>query len=99
MAKLWILFALFALANGDDAATNNLPTELRDPTMFCEGCYGTLMEVADMMESDSDKTLMQRINWAMGKVCHTDNLRKYVFSPPKMVRVSPQRALNPLKRS
>ena len=72
-------------------ADKELPTELRDPSMFCEGCFGTISEVSEMMEeaaaAEKDSKLNARIEKVLGRVCHTDNLRKYVFSPPKMVKV------------
>ena len=72
-------------------ADKELPKELRDPSMFCEGCFGTISEVSEMMEeaaaAEKDSELNARIEKVLGRVCHTDNLRKYVFSPPKMVKV------------
>ena len=72
-------------------ADKELPRELRDPSMFCEGCFGTISEVSAMMEeaaaAEKDSELNARIDKVLGRVCHTDNLRKYVFSPPKMVKV------------
>ena len=76
-------------------ADKELPTELRDPSMFCEGCFGTISEVSAMMEETAGKgsKLNGRVEKVLGKVCHTDNLRKYVFSPPKMVKVKPASSL------
>ena len=70
-------------------ADKELPKELRDPSMFCEGCFGTISEVSEMMAAaaEKDSELNARIEKVLGRVCHTDNLRKYVFSPPKMVKV------------
>ena len=89
------LFAALACTVAAAAAANNeLPKELGDSSMFCEGCFGTVSEVAAMMEQKEaagivkGSTLNERIERALGAVCHTDNLRKYVFSPPKMVKVT-----------
>lgn len=70
-------------------ADKELPKELRDPSMFCEGCFGTISEVSALMEeaAGNGSKLSDRIEKVLGTVCHTDNLRKYVFSPPKMVKV------------
>ena len=80
-------------------ADKELPKELRDPSMFCEGCFGTISEVSEMMEeaaaaAEKDSKLNARIEKVLGRVCHTDNLRKYVFSPPKMVKVKQLRLAN-----
>lgn len=85
-----VILAFFAVvASNAAAAEKALPNELNDPTMFCEGCYGSVSEIAQMMEESRGKEvkLQERIGAALGAVCHTDNLRKYVFSPPKMVKV------------
>ena len=87
------LLAALICAGRAAAADKHLPKELGDPSMFCEGCFGTVSEVAAMMEHEAAAgigkgfTLNERIERALGAVCHTDNLRKYVFSPPKMVKV------------
>ena len=88
MAKALVLLlhaAVFLTAAA--RAEEELPKELRDPTMFCEGCFGTISEVTEMMEAEKGHNLNARIDKVLAKVCHTDNLRKYVFSPPKMVKV------------
>ena len=70
-------------------ATNNveLPRDLRDPVLFCEGCYATMYEIDAMMIKTKHEKLNQRITNAINAVCHKDHLRKYVFSPPKMEKV------------
>ena len=94
MAKAFAIFlhaAVFLAAVA--RAEKELPKELRDPSMFCEGCFGTISEVSAMMEEEAAATaekgskLNARIEKVLGRVCHTDHLRKYVFSPPKMVKV------------
>ena len=77
-------------------ADKELPKELRDPSMFCEGCFGTISEVSALMEeaAGNGSKLSDRIEKVLGTVCHTDNLRKYVFSPPKMVKVKQLRLAN-----
>ena len=88
MAKALVLLLHAALFIASAArAEEELPKELRDPTMFCEGCFGTISEVTAMMEAEKGPKLNARIDKVLAKVCHTDNLRKYVFSPPKMVKV------------
>ena len=80
-----VIFVLPSIASSSD-----LPKDLKDPVLFCEGCYGTMYELDNMMISLKNLKLDQRIQSALEKVCHTDNLRKYVFSPPKMSKVSLQ---------
>ena len=88
MAKALVLLLHAAVFLATAArAEEELPKELRDPTMFCEGCFGTISEVTAMMEAEKGPKLNARIDKVLAKVCHTDNLRKYVFSPPKMVKV------------
>ncbi len=89
-STLILLAAFLACCQSAAAAgERELPPELRHPEMFCEGCYGVVSEVAEMMaeSAGSGKAIQARIDGALGSVCHTDNLRKYVFSPPKMVKV------------
>ena len=80
------LLAFLSLASLS-LAEKDPPKELRDSSIFCEGCYGTVNEIAQMMERNKGKKLGERIEEATGKVCSTDRLRKYVFSPPKMTKV------------
>ena len=83
IGTLFVAFNLLLVESGKD-----LPKELQDPTLFCEGCYGTIVEITQMMhKSRGRKDLKLRVNEAFGKVCQNDNLKKYVFSPPKMVKV------------
>ena len=66
----------------------DMPKELQDPVLFCEGCYGTMYEVDQLMINLKHLKLERRVQDTLRDVCHTDNLRKYVFSPPKMFKVS-----------
>ena len=65
----------------------DLPMDLRDPVLFCEGCYGSMYEIDAFMNRLKHETLKNRISNTLDQVCHTDHLRKYVFSPPKMAKV------------
>ena len=80
-----ILCALIIIfCNGE----KTLPKELQDSAIFCDGCYGTISEIRTMMErSKGRKDLKVRIKEALKSVCSTDILRRYLFSPPKMVKV------------
>merc|ERR1711997_909814 len=64
-----------------------LPKDLRDPVLFCEGCYGTMYEIHALMTNTKHERMDQRIANTLDQVCSTDLLRKYVFSPPKMSKV------------
>ena len=87
-SSFYSLAAIFILPS--ISVSSDLPKDLKDPVLFCEGCYGTMYELDNMMISLKNLKLDQRIQGALEKVCHTDNLRKYVFSPPKMSKVSLQ---------
>ena len=66
---------------------SELPKDLKDPILFCEGCYGSMYEIDAFMIRLKHETLKTLIENTLDEVCHTDNLRKYVFSPPKMTKV------------
>ena len=85
-----LVVVIFVLPSIAVSSSSDLPKDLKDPVLFCEGCYGTMYELDNMMISLKNLKLDQRIQSALEKVCHTDNLRKYVFSPPKMSKVSLQ---------
>ena len=88
IASLTVMkFAVF-LALCSAVTSTDLPKDLSDPVLFCEGCYGTMYEIDRMMINFKHLRLEQRVNKSLAEVCHTDNLRKYVFSPPKMSKVS-----------
>ena len=81
--KFPIFLALFSSVTCTD-----LPKDLSDPVLFCEGCYGTMYEIDRMITNLKHMRLEERVGKTLAEVCHTDNLRKYVFSPPKMSKVS-----------
>ena len=81
--KFTILLALCSVATSTD-----LPKDLSDPVLFCEGCYGTMYEIDGMMIQLKHLRLKQRVGKALAEVCDYDKLDKYVFSPPKMSKVS-----------
>lgn len=70
-----------------------LPQELSDPVLYCEGCYGAMYEIDNLMTNLKHEKLDKRIELTLEKLCHTDNLRKYVFSPPKMAKVIMKQSL------
>lgn len=80
--------AIFALASSAQEENGELPADLRDPVLFCEGCYGVMYEIDALMIKLKHLKLNDRVAQAMDQVCSNDNLRKYVFSPPKMTKVS-----------
>ena len=47
-----------------------------------------MYEIDAFMKKLKHETLKIRISETLGQVCHTDHLRKYVFSPPKMTKVN-----------
>jgi len=63
------------------------PQDLKDSVLFCEGCYGTMYEIDNMMIELKHLKLTERVRESIHTVCSTDLLRKYVFSPPKMTKV------------
>ena len=69
--------------------TKDIPKELQDPALFCDGCFATVTEVsADLVNRQAKRVkLKTRINTALDNVCHTDKLRAYKFSPPTQVIV------------
>ena len=85
---MWISTVCLQLFFGAILVTANLPKDLQDPVLFCEGCYGTMYEIDNIMIELKHLKLVERVREAMDKVCSTDLLRKYVFSPPKMSKVS-----------
>lgn len=88
MAKILALILLPMIVMGDQ----DLPKELSDQVLYCEGCYGTMMEIDEFMIRLKHETLNTRIELTLDGVCSTDLLRKYVFSPPKMAKVSAYRS-------
>ena len=59
---------------------------------FCDGCYGTIEVIIKEFEENSfDIKGPYRMDekWEHFKeyLCDTEKLRKYVYSPPKMVKV------------
>lgn len=46
-----------------------------------------MYEIDAFMNRLKHETLKNRISNTLDQVCHTDHLRKYVFSPPKMAKV------------
>ena len=83
-----IAIILVLSSNLTSSSESELPKDLKDSVLFCEGCYGTMYELDNMMTDLKHLKLNQRVQTALEEVCHTDNLRKYVFSPPKMSKVS-----------
>ncbi len=83
MYKLILPFLLISLVFSED----ELPKDLSDPVLYCEGCYGVMFEIDAFMVRLKHEKLETRVKKALDQVCHTDHLRKYVFSPPKMTKV------------
>ena len=59
---------------------------------FCDGCYGTIeIIIKEFKENSFDIKGPYRMDekWEHFKehLCDTEKLRKYVYSPPKMVKV------------
>ena len=59
---------------------------------FCDGCYGTIdIIIKEFEENSFDIKGPYRMDekWEDFKeyLCDTEKLRKYVYSPPKMVKV------------
>ena len=80
---IYFVVSLLVIVQGD----SELPKDLKDPVLFCEGCYGSMYEIDAFMIKLKHETLKNRIANTLNEVCQTDNLRKYVFSPPKMTKV------------
>ncbi len=87
LTALLLLATLAFTVKSEDLDPDALPKDLSDPVLFCEGCYGVMHEINFFMETHTDQKLIPRIQNALDEVCHTDHLRKYVFSPPKMSKV------------
>ena len=79
---------LFFIFNVVHTTKSDLPQDLKDPVLFCEGCYGTMYEIDNMMIELKHLKLTERVRQTINTVCTTELLRKYVFSPPKMTKVS-----------
>ena len=61
-------------------------------SQFCEGCYATIdILIQEFTQNDPDVKGPYRMDekWKELKqtLCDTDKLRKYVYSPPKMMKV------------
>ena len=85
--KIYFLAIILKIVYANDDV-KELPKDLKDPVLFCEGCYGTMYEIDNFMTNLKHEKLGKRIENTLDQVCHTDNLRKYVFSPPKISKVS-----------
>merc|ERR1712018_605972 len=86
--KMWKTICLSLLLFTKLAfSESSLPKDLQDPVLFCEGCYGTMYEIDNMMIDLKHLKLTERVKQTMDSVCSNDILRKYVFSPPKMTKV------------
>ncbi|KAF2352920.1 hypothetical protein FHG87_016324, partial [Trinorchestia longiramus] len=61
----------------------------QDAEAFCEGCYGLVMEVSQLLRkwSDEEGTMKDHVDAASYAACRRDKLRSYVLSPPKMVKL------------
>ena len=62
-------------------------------SQFCEGCYGAvdiLLQEFNENKPDLKGPYRMKQKWENfeRKICTTDNLKKYVYSPPKMAKVS-----------
>ena len=84
---LIISIILFSIFSDIVCTKSDLPQDLKDSVLFCEGCYGTMYEIDNMMIELKHLKLTERVRESIHTVCSTDLLRKYVFSPPKMTKV------------
>ena len=63
-------------------------------SLFCEGCYGTVDILLQEFQANKEDNIRgpYRMDdkWKdfENKMCRTDNLKKYVYSPPKMTKVN-----------
>ena len=96
---IWVICFNFNL-NWDKTIVNaKNPSEIdRDALipgtgLFCEGCYAVIdILIEEFTENNPDLKGPYRINekWEELKenLCDTNNIKKYVYSPPKMAKVS-----------
>ncbi|TRY71717.1 hypothetical protein TCAL_06078 [Tigriopus californicus] len=84
----WAILCVFllVLSQAWTLGEKPVPSELKDPFLFCDACYATITEVTAMMVQSKGSKLKQRIKTALDSVCSTDHLRRYILSPPKMTK-------------
>ncbi|XP_055332831.1 uncharacterized protein LOC129584621 [Paramacrobiotus metropolitanus] len=62
-------------------------TEALKPTpLSCEGCHGVISELHEKLSKPASGAYSARVPRLLEKICTLENLVKYVYSPPKMVR-------------
>lgn len=70
---------------------NELPSGdlFKDPSAFCEGCYGFTTEVSKLLKKwiSEDGSMEDHIDTAFVSACTTERLNSYVLSPPKMQKL------------
>merc|ERR1719376_1690348 len=66
--------------------SNNPSANLRDPVLFCDGCYAVVSELQQDMVASKGEKLEARIDQGLAGVCSTEKLRAYKFSPPTQVK-------------
>ena len=99
---LWAMFLTLSFNSNEaiiTATKSNLRNEKNEnllipgSSQFCEGCYATvevLIQEFTQHYPDVKGPYRMDAKWDELKqtLCDTDKLRKYVYSPPKMMKVS-----------
>ncbi|OQV24580.1 hypothetical protein BV898_01640 [Hypsibius exemplaris] len=54
--------------------------------LACEGCHGVVTELHEKLSKPTKASVEERAAKLVDKICKLENLVKYVYSPPKMVK-------------
>merc|ERR1712013_329459 len=65
-----LIFSLLGVVSTDDPSAN-----LRDPVLFCDGCYALVSELQKDLVASKGQKLEARIDQGLAGVCSTDKLR------------------------
>jgi len=76
-----LLSLLVVVVSSNDPLKN-----LRDPVLFCDGCFAVVSELQKDMVASKGEKLDARVNQGLDGICSTDKLRAYKFSPPTQVK-------------
>ena len=85
LTNIMILPLLFLFFHLSHCGSNSEISDLKDPVLFCDGCFAMVSELEKDMASNRGQKLSKRIESSLEAVCSTDRLRAYKFSPPTQV--------------
>ncbi|GAU94101.1 hypothetical protein RvY_05933 [Ramazzottius varieornatus] len=54
--------------------------------LACEGCHGVISELHGKLNKPTKASIAERVPALLNKICKLENLVRYVYSPPKMVK-------------